>query len=130
MTADRNFGPSPPYLAVLHIVQPMARRMTIFPHGETTPAGCLLASSAISCSPAAADVQRALAEIRLKIEGRLRNKIADDKTMLRLKPKPDADALAGHVMAVIQGMSTLARDGATTEKLLSVASAAMLAWPS
>ena len=81
--------------------------------GETTPAGCLLASSAISCSPAAADVQGALAEIRRKIEGRLRNKIADDRTMRRLKPKPDADALAGHVMAVIQGMSTLARDGAT-----------------
>ncbi len=98
--------------------------------GETTPAGCLLASSAISCSPAAADVQRALAEIRLRIEGRLRNKIAYDKTMRKLKPKPDAEALAGHVMAVIQGMSTLARDGATRKKLLSVASAAMLAWPS
>jgi AcrR family transcriptional regulator len=98
--------------------------------GDTTPAGCLLASSAISCSPAAADVQKALAEIRLTIEGRLRNKIADDKTMRKLKPKPDAEALAGHIMAVIQGMSTLARDGATREKLLSVASAAMLAWPS
>ncbi len=98
--------------------------------GNTTPAGCLLASSAISCSPAAADVQKALAEIRLTIEGRLRNKIADDKTMRKLKPKPDAEALAGHIMAVIQGMSTLARDGATREKLLSVASAAMLAWPS
>jgi hypothetical protein len=50
-------------------------------------------------------VQRALAEIRLKIEGRLRNKIADDKTMRKLKPKPkpDADSLAGHVMAVTQG---------------------------
>jgi len=33
-------------------------------------------------------------------------------------------------MAVIQGMSTLARDGATRQKLFSVASAAMLAWPS
>jgi hypothetical protein len=87
-------------------------------------------ASEFSCTPAAADVQRALAEIRLKIEGRLRNKIADDKTMRKLKPKPDADALAGHVIAVIQGMSTLARDGATREKLLSVASAAMLAWPS
>ena len=41
----------------------------------------------------------------------------------------DADALAGHVMAVIQGMSTLARDGAPREKLLRVAATAMLAWP-
>jgi hypothetical protein len=41
----------------------------------------------------------------------------------------DADALAGHIMAAIQGLSTLARDGATREKLLRVASAAMTAWP-
>jgi hypothetical protein len=98
--------------------------------GESTPAGCLLASSAISCSNAAADVQKALRDIRLNTEHRLRTKIVEDRSMLRLKPKIDAGALAGYIMAVIQGMSTLARDGATREKLLSVASAAMLAWPS
>ena len=97
--------------------------------GKCTPAGCLLASSAISCSPAAADVQRALAELRLKIEKRLRNKIARDPTMRKFKRASDAEALAGHTMAVIQGMSTLARDGAGREKLAAVASAAMLAWP-
>ncbi len=98
--------------------------------GESTPTGCLLASSAISCSDAAADVQKALRDIRLNIEHRLRTKILEDRSMVRLKPKIDAGALAGHIMAVIQGMSTLARDGATREKLLSIASAAMLAWPS
>jgi AcrR family transcriptional regulator len=97
--------------------------------GESTPAGCLLASSAISCSNAAADVQKALRDIRLSTEHRLRTKIAEDRSLRRLKPKINAEALAGHIMAVIQGMSTLARDGATREKLLSVASAAMLAWP-
>jgi AcrR family transcriptional regulator len=97
--------------------------------GERTPAGCLLASSAISCSAAAADVQKALAEIRLTIEKRLRKKIVRDTAMSKLKRKPDAEALAGHVMAVIQGMSTLARDGASREKLSSIASAAMMAWP-
>ena len=97
--------------------------------GETTPAGCLLASSAISCSPAAADVQKALAEIRINIEKRLRSKIARDRTLDKLRRTFDAEALAGHIMAVIQGMSTLARDGATRKKLSSVASAAILAWP-
>jgi AcrR family transcriptional regulator len=97
--------------------------------GESTPAGCLLASSAISCSASAADVQKALRDMRLNIEKYLQRKIAADRSMRKLKPKIDADALAGHIMAVIQGMSTLARDGATRAKLLSVASAAMLAWP-
>jgi AcrR family transcriptional regulator len=97
--------------------------------GESTPAGCLLASSAISCSAAAADVQKALRDIRLNIERSLRRKIVADRSMHKLTPKIDAEALAGYVMAVVQGMSTLARDGATRTKLLSVASVAMLAWP-
>ena len=97
--------------------------------GDSTPTGCLLASSAISCSAAAEDVRRALRDIRLKIEKRLQRKIAEDCSMRNLKPKIDAEALAGHIMAVIQGMSTLARDGATRKKLTSVVSAAMQAWP-
>ena len=97
--------------------------------GDSTPAGCLLASSAISCSPAAADVQKALAKIRRKIEKRLRQKITRENAARNRKKTVDAEAIAGHIMAVIQGMSTLARDGATRDKLRSVASAAMLAWP-
>ena len=97
--------------------------------GANTPAGCLLASSAISCSAAAADVQTALRDIRLGIEQRLKNKIAKDRSMRKLRQRIDGGALAGHIMAVIQGMSTLARDGATREKLYSVGSTAMRAWP-
>ena len=97
--------------------------------GKNTPPGCLLASSAISCSPEAADVQSALADIRLGIEKRLRNKIIGDRTLSRSRRAIKADSLAGHIMAVIQGMSTLARDGATRAKLLSIADTAMLVWP-
>ena len=97
--------------------------------GESTPAGCLLASSAISCSTAAADVQKALAEIRLTIEEHLRRKIERDRAMGRLSPTIDPGEMAAYLMAVIQGMSTLARDGGTREKLLSITRAAMLAWP-
>lgn len=98
--------------------------------GPDTPAGCLLASSAISCSAAAADVQSELAAIRGGIEARLRGRIARAVAANELPACTDADALAGHIMAVIQGMSTLARDGAKREKLMRVAAAAMLAWPS
>ena len=97
--------------------------------GDSTPAGCLLASSAISCSPGAADVQKALSKIRLGIEKRLRRRIEQDNATHPPNRVVDAAAMAGYVMAVIQGMSTLARDGATRPKLLSVANAAMQAWP-
>lgn len=97
--------------------------------GADSPPGCLLASSAISCSAAAADVQGELAAIRRGIEKRLKDRILRSIEAGEMADEWDADALAGHIMAVIQGMSTLARDGATRDKLMRVATAAMLAWP-
>ncbi|MGL4574369.1 MAG: TetR/AcrR family transcriptional regulator [Burkholderiaceae bacterium] len=97
--------------------------------GTATPRGCLLASSAISCSAAAADVKNELGAIRRKIEAQLKMKILGAIKQGELSIHVDAEALAAHVMAVIQGMSTLARDGATRRKLLRVAATAMLAWP-
>jgi AcrR family transcriptional regulator len=97
--------------------------------GRDTPRGCLLASSAISCSANAADVQGELAAIRRRIEARLKEKIVRAIKSGEMPATADADALAGHIMAVIQGLSTLARDGARRAKLLRVASTAMLAWP-
>ncbi len=97
--------------------------------GEGTPAGCLIASSAISCSPAAADVQKALTDIRLDIEKHLRLKIEQDNRNGKANQKIDAAAMAGYVMTLIQGMSTMARDGASRTKLLTVADVAMQAWP-
>ena len=97
--------------------------------GENTPSGCLLASSAISCSHAAADVQKALSDIRLSIEKRLCTKIECDNRVSSSNQKVDAGVLAGYVMTLIQGMSTMARDGASRTKLLTVADAAMQAWP-
>ena len=97
--------------------------------GVDTPPGCLLASSAISCSAAAADVQANLAAIRHRIETRLADRIARAVASGEMPSETDADGLAGHVMAVIQGMSTLARDGATREKLMRVAAISMRGWP-
>ena len=97
--------------------------------GTDTPPGCLLASSAISCSEEAADVQRELAEIRRGIERRLCERIESGMASGEVPAALDATALSGHVMAVIQGMSTLARDGATRDKLLRIAHTAMQAWP-
>ena len=97
--------------------------------GTTTPPGCLLASSAISCSDAANDVKLELAAIRRQVEERLRTKILQSIDQKQLPVNTDADGLAAMTMAVIQGMSTLARDGATREKLLHIGEMAMRVWP-
>jgi AcrR family transcriptional regulator len=97
--------------------------------GLETPAGCLLASSAISCSDAASDVKSELAKRRLTIEDCLRQKITASIEKGEFQTPVDADALAGHIMAVIQGMSTLARDGAKRDKLLRISNSAIQGWP-
>lgn len=97
--------------------------------GEETPPGCLLATAAISCSPEAEDVQRELASIRRDIERTLTAKIEQSVRSGELSPDCDCEAMAAHVIAVIQGLSTLARDGARREKLRRIASSAMASWP-
>ncbi len=97
--------------------------------GLNTPRGCLLASAAISCSPASADVQQELTMVRQRTEARLKTRIVADQRAGALDSKADAGALAAHVMAVIQGMSSLARDGASRAKLLKIVATALRAWP-
>ena len=97
--------------------------------GKTTPQGCLLASATVSCSAAAADVQEAVAGIRREIERHLCQKIKKDISAGRLDSDVLAEELAALLMAVILGMSTLARDGASREKLLKIIKYTMRAWP-
>ncbi len=97
--------------------------------GSDTPAGCLVASAAISCSASAADVRGELTAIRLDTEGKLRDRLARATEVGELPADTDVDALAALVMTVVQGLSTLARDGATREKLMRVIDVAMKAWP-
>ncbi len=97
--------------------------------GDTTPKGCLLASAAASGSDAAADVQRAIADIRHAIVVHLRGRIERDVACGAMPAAADAAALAAFVMAVTQGMSVLARDGATRGDLLAIVATTMQAWP-
>lgn len=97
--------------------------------GEATPRGCLLASATASGSSASEDVQRAIADIRTEIAIRLRVRIARDVEAGILPSDTDAAALAGMVIAVIQGMSVLARDGTDREDLLAIIEQALKAWP-
>jgi len=97
--------------------------------GEHTPAGCLLASSIVSASVEAESIRAELAAIRGEIEAALRARIERDIAQGLLPAVTDAEALAGHVFAVVQGMSTLAKDGAGRDKLLRIVASVMTCWP-
>jgi AcrR family transcriptional regulator len=97
--------------------------------GETTPRGCLLASATASGSTDSADVQKAVAEVRRDIIARLQGRIERDIATGVLPETASATSLAGMVVAVIQGMSVLARDGMERECLLMIACCALEGWP-
>ena len=97
--------------------------------GELTPRGCLLASAAASGSAASADVQALIAGVRGEVGERLRARVARDVEQGSLPRHTDTAALSGLVMAVMQGLSVLARDGAERETLLKIVDVALAAWP-
>ncbi|WP_254914349.1 TetR/AcrR family transcriptional regulator [Sphingobium sp. Z007] len=107
----------------------MLTRAAVAYTGDATPKGCLLASATASGSTAACDVQDAVAAIRRSIAACLEARIRRDVADQTLPAATDAAALAGLIMAVAQGMSVLARDGASRAALLGIVAAALAAWP-
>lgn len=97
--------------------------------GELTPRGCLLASATASGSSASADVQAQVAHVREDIQNRLKRRIDQDISLGLLPAETASESLASLVIAVIQGMSVLARDGQDRHALLAIARAAINAWP-
>ena len=97
--------------------------------GEETPRGCLLASATASGSMASAEVQQAVAEVRRSVQRCLQDRIAQDVTRGLLPSTAEPMQLSCLVMAVMNGMSVLARDGATRVVLLATVRAALRAWP-
>lgn len=97
--------------------------------GPDTPPGCLLASSIVSSSASATGVRDELGKMRGAIEASLRVRMERAIAEGELPAGTDAEALAAHVFAVVQGMSTLAKDGADRDKLMRVVEQTLAGWP-
>ncbi|PIL20798.1 hypothetical protein P775_07770 [Puniceibacterium antarcticum] len=106
----------------------MLRGAAMLYTGETTPPGCLLASAAATGSPDALAVRDAVAAERRSVRDIILRRIAVDITKGLLPPDTQPETLADLAIAVTQGMSVLARDGADRERLLAVAEAASASW--
>ncbi|WP_395446807.1 TetR/AcrR family transcriptional regulator [Aminobacter sp. UC22_36] len=92
------------------------------------PRGCLIVLGALNVSETNVEVFRDLSERRMSsardLAGRLRQAVAEGE----LPATADCDAISAFYLAVQQGMSVQARDGASREALLAVAEGAMAAW--
>ena len=94
------------------------------------PPGCLVVDGATNTAEASEDVKQELRAFREGTKQAIAVRIAADVEAGLLPPETDAPALAMFYAAVIQGMSTQARDGATPEELRRMADVALAAWPS
>lgn len=97
--------------------------------GEATPPGCLLASATASGSADSAEVQAAVAAVRQEISALIQARVARDIASKQLPRDTDALAMADLVIATIQGMSVLARDGLPRQRLLALGRQVLRAFP-
>ena len=96
---------------------------------QDAPSGCLVASAASSGSVHAHRVRVALKRVRAENQKALRKRAERDIREGQLPKTANAQALASMTIAIVQGMSTLARDGAGQRALLDLVRTAMMAWP-
>jgi AcrR family transcriptional regulator len=93
------------------------------------PPGCLVIDGATNTTDASHDVAEELRTYREGTKQAIADRIDADVQAGLLPRKTDAAALATFYAAVIQGMSTQARDGAAEQDLQRVADVALAAWP-
>jgi len=111
--------------AVAHFLEESAVRLT----QPNFPRGCMVVLAAASCSEEAAPVQHKLAACRAAWEKALRQRIERGIAEGDVPAQTSAAALASFYMAVVQGMSFHARDGAPRRRLQEIADTALQAWP-
>ncbi|MFN4156461.1 MAG: TetR/AcrR family transcriptional regulator [Paracoccaceae bacterium] len=96
--------------------------------GTSTPPGCLLASAAATGSEDAAEVRAAVAAERRAVREIIIRRINVDTKRGLPEPRLPPGVLADLAVAVLQGMSVLARDGGDRAALMAVAEASLLCW--
>lgn len=113
------------YDGVERLLDEAAGYLTLQDH----PRGCLIIEAATNCTNRSSDVAVSLQRRRDETFTMIHQAIAADIASGVLPSTTDAKVLATYAVAVLQGMSHQARDGASQDTLENVAAVAMRAWP-
>lgn len=90
--------------------------------------GCLVMNSALPCA-AGDSVRDWLAELRVEMRTRLRDRFAEARRSEKFPPGMDADSLARLVLVIASGMAVEAQSGATRKDLHRTIALALPVWP-
>lgn len=94
------------------------------------PAGCLIMNHASTSSASSPEIDLGLQEIRRAIGTRLLAALTEDSAAGRLPASLDLHGFSMHILAIWNGMSMQARDGAQRADLEAGVEAFMATWPS
>jgi AcrR family transcriptional regulator len=93
------------------------------------PPGCLGVMAMTTATTASPKLQKFLAEQRAEAKAGMRERLHDAVREGELAADTDVAALVNFYVAMIDGMSLQAREGATRKTLLAMVDTAMRAWP-
>ena len=93
------------------------------------PRGCMISSGMLACGPGHERLAGDLHRMREGMVARLQRRIAEAARRGELPGDTDSGALARFYLAVLQGLSVQAHDGASRAQLRAIASRALAAWP-
>ena len=97
--------------------------------GKGHPLGCLVCSSAVSCSPEASGVQQFVGDIRAANHAAIRGCVDRAIRLGELPLERDAAALAATFYGFLLGVSAQARDGVDRATLHTAVNEVMRVWP-
>lgn len=111
--------------AVENLAEDMAKFLTDPEH----PPGCLLSCGGVNLEAEHAELASTMRQMRRRREALLVCKLKQARLRGELPAHLSPRKFADYLMTVQQGMSALARDGASRNQLLSVARLALSVWP-
>jgi AcrR family transcriptional regulator len=96
---------------------------------QDQPAGCMISLSCMQVPPALEPVRQMMAEYRCDAEAAMAKRIQRGIDEGDVPNSTNAQVLAAFYSALSRGMTVLARDGATQDRLLEIVEVGMRAWP-
>lgn len=93
------------------------------------PPGCMVGVGALRCAGENRMIEEATAELRRLAAAAVHRRIERARNEGELGKGVSSQMLTDFISAVVEGMSVLACDGASRERLLHLADAAMAIWP-
>lgn len=96
---------------------------------EQFPPGCMVSAAVVHAPPELVDLSEELRDRRNDLAPAILLRLTEARTRREIPEDTDIDALATFFASCLRGMSVLARDGASREKLRGIGRMAMQAWP-